>query len=375
MSSTARSTDRSYRSAFGFLRLLFASLVIVSHAPEMVDGNRSREPLTELFGTISFGDVAVDGFFLISGYLIVGSYLNRANVVAYLRKRVARIYPGFLVATAISFLIVAPLGGGSLSWIAHNLDAILLRALLLQAPAAPGVFPGQSHPDIDGAMWTIAYEFRCYLLVVILGSLGFFRRAWPAAILASIALTAFEVIPAQTFRHIEDTVFLWPIWFGDTDQTLRFTGIFLMGVFAFLIRERIRYTHAGLAVAAVLVIASMFVRSLAEPAIATCGAYIIFATARWGGNNWLQQVNNRTDISYGVYLYAWPTTQLLIRYCPSWPPAVQGVVTLFAASVCGWLSWKYVERPVIAYASRCSAKGEMPIERVSEPAAVFEPAA
>ena len=71
---------------FGFLRLLFAILVIVSHSPEAIDGNRSREILTNIFGTISFGEFAVDGFFMISGYLIYKSYQNSTSFKNYIFK-------------------------------------------------------------------------------------------------------------------------------------------------------------------------------------------------------------------------------------------------------------------------------------------------
>ena len=58
------SLERASRNNnFGALHLLFAVLVIRSHSFELVDGNRSRELLTRIFGTISFGQLGVDGFF------------------------------------------------------------------------------------------------------------------------------------------------------------------------------------------------------------------------------------------------------------------------------------------------------------------------
>ena len=97
----------------GILRLLFATLVIVSHTAEMADGNRSREPLTRLFGTISFGELAVDAFFVISGYLIVASFMASDTISSYLKKRCFRIYPGFIVASLICLFVVATLVGGA----------------------------------------------------------------------------------------------------------------------------------------------------------------------------------------------------------------------------------------------------------------------
>ena len=100
---------RDRANNFGALRLLFAALVIVSHSPELVDGNRSREVLTRVFGTMSFGEVAVDGFFLVSGYLISMSFARSRTTLSYLEKRVGRIVPGYLVAFSICSFVIAPL--------------------------------------------------------------------------------------------------------------------------------------------------------------------------------------------------------------------------------------------------------------------------
>src|SRR4051795_1080255 len=85
------------QNKFGSLRLIFAFLVIASHSPELVDGNRSRELLTQFFSTISFGELAVDGFFLVSGYLITKSYIESSTSLYYIWKRILRIVPAFAV--------------------------------------------------------------------------------------------------------------------------------------------------------------------------------------------------------------------------------------------------------------------------------------
>ena len=71
---------------FGFLRLLFAVLVIFSHAPEGLDGSRKNELMINFFGTMSMGDLAVDCFFMISGFLILMSYQNSSSFKSYIKK-------------------------------------------------------------------------------------------------------------------------------------------------------------------------------------------------------------------------------------------------------------------------------------------------
>src|ERR1700682_1934130 len=99
----------SHRNNFGLLRRVFAMCVLVSHSFELVDGNRSREPLTFIFGTLSLGEFGVDGFFLVSGYLITQSFETSASSLSYLWKRILRIYPAFIISFVISIAIVGPL--------------------------------------------------------------------------------------------------------------------------------------------------------------------------------------------------------------------------------------------------------------------------
>jgi peptidoglycan/LPS O-acetylase OafA/YrhL len=96
----------SNKNNIGFLRLLFASFVIIGHSPELLDGNRNREPLSMIFHTISLGDLAVDGFFLLSGFLITKSMVNSRSFCRFLERRVFRIYPAFMLALDLGFNLV-----------------------------------------------------------------------------------------------------------------------------------------------------------------------------------------------------------------------------------------------------------------------------
>ena len=96
---------------FDFLRFCLASAVILSHCFPMLDGSNHREPLYVLTGgRVTLGSLAVDGFFTLSGFLILQSWLSCRGLTDYLRRRALRICPGFAVASLVSILLVGLLG-------------------------------------------------------------------------------------------------------------------------------------------------------------------------------------------------------------------------------------------------------------------------
>ncbi len=333
------------RNNFAAVRLALASLVILSHAPELVDGNRSRELLTRLFGTLSFGEVAVDGFFLVSGYLVLASHLRTPSLADYLAKRVLRIVPGFTVAFLLSTYLVGALAGGEPG--AIPLWRVMRGLLLLDQPRVPGAFAELHYPFVNGAMWTIPHEFRCYLLVPVLGALGVLAgRGRYAALLAALAL-------AYALRR--DLAALPGLRGLDLPSLLRFALLFACGGAFRLWGERIRYTGRGAALAAAVLVPAMFSRSLAEPAFAVCGGYLILWFALAVRPLRPRAPADRPDPSYGLYLYAWPVQCLLVLYVPGLSPWAGAALTWLVALGLGLLSWRLVEAPALAQAPRLAA--------------------
>src|SRR5689334_4137527 len=96
---------------FGAMRLFFAALVLFAHCYPLV-GASTADPLYRATSRqTTLGSIAVDGFFLISGYLIARSWARSRSATDFIRKRILRIYPGYLVAFAVSIGIAAVSAG------------------------------------------------------------------------------------------------------------------------------------------------------------------------------------------------------------------------------------------------------------------------
>ncbi|MBZ9611747.1 acyltransferase family protein [Rheinheimera maricola] len=128
----------------------------------------------------SFGNIGVDLFFVLSGYLIYGSIINSKNfsTARYSKRRLQRIYPTFLVVFAI-YLVLSYAFPNQSKLPADGIEKALYigQNLLL----LPGVF--DITPIITVA-WSLSYEVFYYIAIPIvvfslrIKSWSFERRIW-----------------------------------------------------------------------------------------------------------------------------------------------------------------------------------------------------
>jgi peptidoglycan/LPS O-acetylase OafA/YrhL len=352
---------------FGFLRLVLAALVLLSHATELADGNPRRELLTRLFGTMTCGDLAVAGFFVLSGFLIIQSRLRRAALTEFLGSRVLRIYPGFIAASLVSVCLVGAVGAAdpALYFARMNWRSLGQSLLLLRPPSTPPTFAGQFFPVVNGSLWSIGYEFACYLCAGLLGACGLVRRrgaflaftflvgsAWllplplivrPAALLTArfFGSAGLRAVYLALLLSRENALFLYLLL------------LFCAGGCFALFRDRIRFSPFWAFAAVTVLIPGMFLGVTARLGLATLGAYAFFTLA-FARLPRLAFFQGPTDISYGVYLYGWPVQKLILLSWPAISPWTLFALALPASAAAGWLSWRLIECPCLRLKRRRS---------------------
>ncbi len=332
-----------------FARIFFASLVLLSHAPELTDGNRSREILTRFTrGSMTFGETAVNGFFLVSGYLILKSWQNEPKFFPYLQKRLLRIVPGYVVAVTLSLLFVGLLAPATPHFFRECLQPptrsqLAFNLISLNRPLTPAVFPGLAVPSVNRSLWTLPYELKCYLTVAAFGIFGLFRwkHSWLTATVLLLLTFAFPIslVPHALF-HLYQAL-------ESHDALIRLFSAFFVGGCFLRYRTHIPFQPPLAALAAALLCAAFATGILPELTLNLCGGYLLFylGSIHLPDYRWVRAT---PDVSYGMYVYGWPIQEFLIWYLhPS--PWVTFLLSLLAAALCGALSWHFVERPMLRF--------------------------
>ncbi len=334
-----------YRSnSLNLFRLLLAALVLVAHSFYIVGVGDGPHIQGE-----NLGGWAVAGFFVLSGFLITRSRL-RTRPGDYLLHRIARIFPAFVVCLVATAFIFAPVAAliergnldGFLSTPVSPLQYIWSNiTLYIESYSIGTTLESVPYQGVwNGSLWTLFYEFCCYIIVWLLGGLALFRRN--AALIGGVYLLSLLVwilTPVVERLGLDGSFLL----------LAKLAPFFLGGAFVYFVVERSGINHLlglGSLVAAVLLIA--LVPRWGGQASAPLLAYgLLWLSTIIRQPSWIA----RNDVSYGFYIYAWPVQQMLVLVGGA--ALGLGLYMVTAAAVTfmlAWLSWVLVERRAMAWA-------------------------
>lgn len=344
-------------NSLNFLRLVLASIVLYDHAVGLSGSGRVWN-----VSQTSIGPLAVDGFFGISGYLIAGSALRNAPG-RYLWQRALRIFPGFwvcLLMTAFVFGVIIAIGDptphcglscyftgpqGPVPYLEHNW---LLPNQYYNQWTISGTPRAVPFGAVwNGSIWTLFYEFLCYLILLVLGMIRVLRSR---VLTLTAALGLWGLIALITFTPSLDAHFN----FGRHYVLLtlmKFSAIFLVGAALFVCRNAVPDSAVLAGACFFVFIATNWLPSQGRIPAYSFTAADLFAPLiaypmLWLGIHLpLQRVGSKNDYSYGIYIYSYPASQLIAFWGLQrfgFAAYIAGVLVLTGTLAAG--SWWLIER-------------------------------
>lgn len=323
------------------LRLLFALMVMVGHAFMIAKRDLDAEPTLYFDYTPSY--LAVNLFFIASGFLVTKSMLYRRDKAAYSSARILRIFPALFVHVLFVMLIMGPFVTTlPLAEFFTHPDFYTQPLQVMSFYETNMVLPGalgSNHESIaSGALWTLRYEVLAYIGTGLAFALGLMRKKW--MLVAQFGLFA-VLWPVAHLTGIYDTLS------ASAQAVLRFGLCYGLGAAIFAYREKLSFNILGLPVIG-LFITLFHGTVLFEPLVNVWLGYFIF----WAAYLQLPKFNrlqSLSDLSYGVYIYHWCILQWFFYKMPN----LNGWQLLFLAIpvtfVLAHLSWHLVEKPTLKH--------------------------
>lgn len=327
-------------NALNLIRLALAGMVLLAHGWDLVHGQHGWFPYA--------GPFAVDGFFILSGFLIAGSR-GRSTLGGFLWRRFLRILPAFWACLIVTAFVAAPavaaMHGDPFDW-SSAATYVTSNALLLTGQVdVSDTLAGAAAPDWNPSLWTLQYEFGAYLIAGIALTWSRWRRQ--AAVGMFIAGLACVVGGVLAGSGMTATIGRLALFFG-AGMIMRFE----------LVRLPV---SGGLAGVCAAVLAALFVTwnqvtyTLIAPVFL---AYLLL----WLGARLPIRLASRTDVSYGLYVYGAPVEQLLIAagLAAALGPLGFAATAVLAVALVAWCSWLLVERPAMRMRSLSLAAPSTP---------------
>lgn len=335
---------------FNLIRFLAASAVLLDHSFALVAPDIAAGAFID-FAKLEIGRLAVDVFFIVSGFLVTRSVLTQPTLVDYAVARFLRLFPALLVATIGIAFVLGPLVT-SVSWQDYFSDprpwlyVPLTASLITHSLTLPGVFETVPVSGvIDAPLWTLRYETMCYVLLAVFAVLGMLATKTRTGLTLAVILAVYLVITFATPLRGE---------IAAVDSATRFVFGFFVGGALYLFADKIKLS-LGIALLLGIMAATAYGTPVYETALRVALGYglIWFALVPAGA---IRNFNRVGDYSYGLYILCFPIQQTIVMLEPAITPWALFISSFPAVLGLAVMSWHFVEHPALsrkAWAGDC----------------------
>jgi peptidoglycan/LPS O-acetylase OafA/YrhL len=329
-------------NTFTALRIGFALLILYGHAIMIPIGLPITGAWPVFIDTIV--QFALDGFFILSGYMIASSVMRSTDLTSYSLSRVLRIFPGLIVTTLILWIVVGPLFS-ELSffeyWSSAQTWAFPLLVIGQGDPMAglPEVFNASPLISMNGPLWTIRYELLAYVGIGILTAFGLFQHSRMILMWAALFAVASVIHGIFGYEGIGSAT---------VESMMRFGTAFLIGSAFFAARDKINLApgYVILIIMAAFALQNTTVGPLmTQMAVAWTVLTLGYFQFSGGVGSSLRNVE---DVSYGIYIMHWPIGMMAFALIPEASSTLLFVIMLPVSIVSAWLLRVFVEKPALA---------------------------
>lgn len=324
-----RSAEQFSENNFTPLRLLLALLVVLGHFKAFIGVYSPSWPF-------NYAGLAVECFFVVSGYLVTNSFDRDPDLVRFFVKRFFRIYPLYIVVILAQTLIMGWLSedgfAANLGALADYFLANALFANFLRHDIGEGVLSGLTDPSLNASLWTLKIEFAFYLLAPFLWRAV---QRWGVTVLVAVFLLSIAYREA-----LENADYL--TYAKQLPGQLQF---FAIGIAAYRYRHVLAVNrYLGLAEGIVLAAMVTLLMPWRPPIVypLAVGALVVVLAL------YTPRIRMTLDFSYGVYLLHAPVIQLSLL-SGLYRPGLDGLAaTLVLVVVMALLAERVIEAPGIA---------------------------
>lgn len=291
------------------------------------------------------GYMAVNGFFVLSGLLIMKSLATRNDLKSYAVSRLLRIYPALIALMVVFIFIFSTVfskPGGLPNLASPDTWSYALRVLLMGDPegAPGGIFMGNVEQDFNGPLWTIRYELAAYVLAAFAFAIGLAKRLWTTVAML-VAVQAIYILAPLAVDVSALPASIWPLF--------RLSGCFLLGMALWHWPAGRRPPWWSIGVVAILF--AVFGAGFAGELLATLlltGLMLRLGLSR----RQFKPLLKLPDYSYGIYIWHYPITQAVLFFIPGLGPfGIMAISTPLFILFAG-LSWHMIEKPALRLKSR-----------------------